>query len=122
MQNYTPLSDDAFDLREDDEPIMGTPESVATRLSKIGAGGPDDLPNWVLKEFSDTPAPAMAGMSHHAPAAKGTSFEDFNKDLRPTSQSNFHVVQSRRKLVKLLQRLSLTRTLQRHFFTFENKI
>ena len=121
MQNYTPLSDDAFDLREDDEPIMGTPESVATRLSKIGAGGPDDLPNWVLKEFSDTLAPAItdvlnqsfreskvariwrqAGISHHAPAAKGTSFEDFNKDLRPTSQSNFHVVQSRRKLAKLL--------------------
>ena len=50
-RDYTPLSDDVFVLREDDEPIMATVGSAATRLSKIsasGAGGPDGLPNWVL--------------------------------------------------------------------------
>ena len=37
-------------------------DSVATRLRKISAsraGGPDNLPNWVLKEFSDIQAPAL---------------------------------------------------------------
>ena len=39
-----------------------TVDSVAARLSKIStsrAGGPDDLPNWVLNKFSDIPAPAL---------------------------------------------------------------
>ena len=61
MRDYTPLSDDAFVLRKDDEPIMVTVDSVATRLSKISASkaaGPDSLPNWVSKEFSDILAPA----------------------------------------------------------------
>ena len=47
-------------LCEDDEPIQV--DSVAARLSKISAsrpGGPDNLPNWVLKEFSDILAPAL---------------------------------------------------------------
>ena len=62
MQEYNPLSDDALVLCEDDEPISVTVDSVATRLSKIStsrAGGPDDLPNWVLKKFSDILAPAL---------------------------------------------------------------
>ena len=48
-------------LCEDDEPIQVTVDSVAARLSKISAsraGGPDNLPNWVLKEFSDILGPA----------------------------------------------------------------
>ena len=63
MQEYNPLSDDVMVLCEDDEPIQVTVDSVAARLSKIKisasrAGGPDNLPNWVLKEFSDILAPA----------------------------------------------------------------
>ena len=49
-------------LCEDDEPIQVTVDSVAARLNKISAfraGGPDHLPNWVLKEFSDILAPAL---------------------------------------------------------------
>ena len=52
MQECNPLSDDALVLCEDDEPISVTAGSVAARLSKISmsrAGGPGDLPNWVLK-------------------------------------------------------------------------
>ena len=62
MQEYNPLSDDALVLCEDDEPISVTVNSVAARLSKIStsrAGGPDDLPNWVLKKFFDILAPAL---------------------------------------------------------------
>ena len=49
-------------LCEDDEPIQVTVDSVAARLNKISAfrgGGPDHLPNWVRKEFSDILAPAF---------------------------------------------------------------
>ena len=49
-------------LCEDDEPISMTVDSVTTRLSKISTSkalGPDDLPNWVLKAFSDILAPAL---------------------------------------------------------------
>ena len=62
MQEYNLLSDDVMVLCEDDEPIQVTVDSVAARLSKISAsriGGPDNLPNWVLKEFSDILAPAL---------------------------------------------------------------
>ena len=54
MHEYNPLSDDVMVLCEDDEPIQVTVDSVAARLSKLSAsraGGPDNLPNWVLKEF-----------------------------------------------------------------------
>ena len=62
MQEYNLLSDDALVLCEDDEPISVTADSVVARLSKIStsrAGGPNDLPNWVLKKFSDILAPAL---------------------------------------------------------------
>ena len=57
MQEYNPLSDDALVLFEDDEPISVTADSVTARLSMIStsrAGGPEDLPNWVLKKFSSS--------------------------------------------------------------------
>ena len=41
---------------EDDRPIFVTKLSVARKLREIKtsrACGPDDLPNWVLKEFAD---------------------------------------------------------------------
>ena len=62
LQDYNPLSNDTLVLCEDDELISVTTDSVAARLSNIStsrAGGPDDLPNWVLKKFSDIPAPAL---------------------------------------------------------------
>ena len=62
MQKYNPLSVDVLVLRENDEPISVTVDSVAARVSKIStskAGGPDDLQNWVLKTFSDILAPAL---------------------------------------------------------------
>ena len=97
MQEYNPLSDD-------DEPISVSVDSVAARLRKIStsrAGDPDDLPNWVLKEFSDILAPALTEVLNQSfreskvpriwkladvpPVPKGASIEDFNKDLRPIS-------------------------------------
>ena len=63
MQEYNPLSEDVMVLCEDDEPISVTVDLVAERLSKISAsraGGPDNLSNWVQKEFSDILAPALA--------------------------------------------------------------
>jgi len=62
MQECNPLSDDVMVLCEDDEPIPVTIDPVAARLSKISASrarGPDNLPNWVLREFSDILAPAL---------------------------------------------------------------
>lgn len=62
MQEYNPLSDDAMVLCEDDESISVTVDSVAAHLSKSStsrAGGPEDLPNGVLKKFSDILAPAL---------------------------------------------------------------
>ena len=41
---------------EDDEPITVTEELVEKKLHKLStsrASGPDELPNWVLKEYSD---------------------------------------------------------------------
>jgi len=67
MQEYNPLPDDVMVLCEDDEPISVTVDSVAARLSNISAsraGGPDNLPNWVLKEFSDILAPALTEVLH----------------------------------------------------------
>ena len=104
MHEYNPLSDDVMVLCKDDEPIQVTVDSVAARLSKISAsraGGPDNLPNWVLKEFSDILAPALNEVLNQSfreskvphiwkladvpPVSKGASIEDFNKDLRPIS-------------------------------------
>ena len=104
MQDYNPLSDEAMVLCEDDEPIQVTVDSVAAHLRKISAsraGGPDNLPNWVLKEFSDILAPALIEVLNQSfreskvqriwklpdvpPFPKGASIEDFNKDLRPIS-------------------------------------
>ena len=104
MQEYNPLSDDVMVLCEDDEPIQVTVDSVAARLSKISAsraGGPDSLPNWVLKEFSDILASALTEVLNQSfreskvphiwklgdvpPVPKGASIEDFNKDPTPIS-------------------------------------
>ena len=57
MQDYTPLSDsEGLVTVEDDEPISFNEYVVAKALCAINtsqAGGPDDLPNWVLKTYVD---------------------------------------------------------------------
>ena len=104
MQEFNPLSDDALVLCEDDEPISVTVDSVAARLSKISmsrVGRPDDLPNLVLKKFSDVLAPALTEVLNQSfreskvpniwkladvpPVPRGASMEDFKKELRPIS-------------------------------------
>lgn len=90
-----------------------TTDFVAARLSKIStsrAGGPDDLPNRVLKKFSDILAPALTEVSNQSfreseipriwkladvpPVHNCTSIVDFNKDMTPISLT-FMIVQSR---------------------------
>ena len=56
LQENNPLSNDTLVLCEDDELISVTTDSVAARLSNISTsrtGGPNDVPNWVLKKFSE---------------------------------------------------------------------
>ena len=61
------------------------------------AGGPDNLPNWELKMYSDILAPALTEVLNESfeeskvprvwkladvpPLSKGNYIEDFNKDL-----------------------------------------
>ena len=65
------------------------------------AGGPDGIPNWVLKTFSDILSPAITNiinasfreskvprvwkLANVTPLPKTVTIEDFNKDLRPIS-------------------------------------
>ena len=50
MKDYQPLTDSVRVSVEDDEPITVTEELVE---KKLRASGPYELPNWVLKEYSD---------------------------------------------------------------------
>ena len=104
MEDYTPLADDIFVPCDDDEPISVSVDQVAIKLKQIRvsrAGGPDNLPNWVFKTYSDILAPALTEVLNQSfeeskvsrvwkladvpPLPKGKSIEDFNKDLRPIS-------------------------------------
>ena len=81
-----------------------TKETVVKKLKEISicrSSGPDDLPNWVLKEFAYVLAPSITDIlnsSFHeqkvpflwkianvTPLAKDSIISDFNKDLRPIS-------------------------------------
>ena len=56
MKDYQPLTDSVRVSVEDDEPITVTEELVEKKLREIStsrASGPDELPNWVLKEYSE---------------------------------------------------------------------
>ena len=56
MKDYQPLTDSVRVSVEDDEPITVTEELVEKKLRAIStsrASSPDELPNWVLKEYSD---------------------------------------------------------------------
>ena len=104
MDNYTPLSEDVCVLTDYDEPIVVDEESIAKKLRQINisrAGGPDGIPNWVLKTFSDILSPAITNiinasfreskvprvwkLANVTPLPKTVAIEDFNKDLRPIS-------------------------------------
>ena len=52
MEDYSPLTDCVRVDMDDDQPISVNKHSVALKLHEISsarAGGPEDLPNWVLK-------------------------------------------------------------------------
>ena len=53
MEDYSPLTDCVRVDMDDDQPISVNEHSVALKLFEIScarAGGPDDLPNLVLRE------------------------------------------------------------------------
>jgi len=55
MEDYFLLTECVCVDMDDDQPISVTDHSVARKLREIScarAGGPDDLPNWVLKEYA----------------------------------------------------------------------
>ena len=104
MKEFPPLPED-FNLSTDnDEPISVTETTVERLLRAISvskASGPDELPNWVLKSFSDILAPAITDIFNASfreckvprvwkiadvpPVPKAKNITDFNKDLRPIS-------------------------------------
>ena len=104
MQDYTPLSENVCVQIEHDEPIVVNEESVARKRRQISISktvGPDDIPKWVLKEYSDilssaitnilntsfceSKVPRVWKLADVSPLAKAHTIEDFNKDLRPIS-------------------------------------
>ncbi|KAL9970105.1 hypothetical protein ACROYT_G022428 [Oculina patagonica] len=74
---------------------------LSTAVKTSRAGGPDDLPNWVLREFADILAAPIADIlntsfseckvprvwkiANVSPLPKAPTVCDFNKDLRPIS-------------------------------------
>jgi hypothetical protein len=104
MKDCPPLPED-FNLSTDnDEPIIvaeTTVERILRAISVSKASGPDELPNWVLKSFSDILAPAITDIfnaSFHEckvpkvwkiadvpPVPKAKNITDFNKNFRSIS-------------------------------------
>ena len=63
MDGYSPLTESVCVDTNGDQPITVTESSVRRKLRKIScarAGGPDNLPNWVLREFADILAAPVA--------------------------------------------------------------
>ena len=104
MEDYSPLTDCVRVEMDDDEPISVTELSVARKLREISsarAGGPDDLPNWALREYADIVAAPIADILNTSfseckvprawkladvpPLPKAPTVSDINKDLRPIS-------------------------------------
>ena len=104
MKDYSPLADSARVSAVDDDPIVVTEQSVARKLREVStsrASGPDDIPNWVLKEyadilavpiavilnasFSEVSVPRVWKLADVPPLPKAPIVSDFNKDLRPIS-------------------------------------
>ena len=98
MENYTPLSSNIKVSFEDDSPVEVTEFIIAKKLREIriySAGGPHNLPNWVLKHYSDIlaePVPNIINLhfenaEFHLFGNWQTLllFRDFSKDLRRIS-------------------------------------
>ena len=80
MRDCIPLSDDAFVSYEDDEPMMVTVDSVATRLSKISAsragwGGilAPAVTEILNQSFRESKVPRIWKQAYVPPVLKGTS-------------------------------------------------
>ena len=104
MKDYSPLADSARVSANDDDPIVVTEQSVARKLREVStslASDPDDIPNWLLKEyaeilavpiadilnasFSEVSVPRVWKLADVPPLPKAPIVSDFNKDLRPIS-------------------------------------
>ena len=104
MVGYSPLTESVCVGTNGDQPITVTEISVQRKLCEIScahAGGPDDLPNWVLREFADILAATVADILNSSfseckiprawkiadvlPLPKAPTVNDINKDLRPIS-------------------------------------
>ncbi|KAL9960493.1 hypothetical protein ACROYT_G033961 [Oculina patagonica] len=62
-KDYSPLTNCVRVPTDGDQPISVTEQSVVKKLRAVKtsrAGGPDDLPNWVLREFADILAAPIA--------------------------------------------------------------
>ena len=63
MEDYSPLTDCVRVDMDDDQPISVNEHSVVLKLREIScarAGGPEDLPKWVLREYADILAAPIA--------------------------------------------------------------
>ena len=117
---------------DDDEPISVTEETVVKKLKEISispSSGPDDLPNWVLKEFAYVLAPSITGilyssfheqkvpflwkMANVTPLPKDSIISDFNKDLRPISLTS--------TLSKIVESIFIERGLKSHNYIELNR-
>ena len=104
LENYTPLSGNVKVSLENDSPINVTEFIIAKKLREIrisSAGGPDNLPNWVLKYYSDILAEPVTNiinssfrecrvssvwkLANVVAIPKSSMIRDFSKDLRPIS-------------------------------------
>ena len=107
MKYFLPLADSARVSADYDVPIVVTEQSVPRKLREVStfrACGPDDIPNWVLKEYADILAAPIADILNASfsevsvprvwkladvpPLPKAPVISDFNKDLRPISPSS----------------------------------
>ena len=99
-----PLSENVRVASADDEPLSVTEATVARTLKAVStsrAGGPDNLPNWLLKECADILTPPIADILNISflecrvprvwkladvpPLPKLFTICDFFKDLWPIS-------------------------------------
>lgn len=82
MKDYSPLTDSVQVALEDDEPLSVTELCVTINsvVNSFRAGGPDDLSNWMLREFADILAEPVTDILAYGNSRHNT---DYNKDLRP---------------------------------------
>ena len=104
VDGYSPLTESVCVDTNGDQAITVTEISVRRKLREIScarAGGPDDLPIWVLREFADILAAPVADILNSSfseckiprawkitdvsPLPKASTVNDINKDLRPIS-------------------------------------